>query len=233
MQKNNKILAIIPARSGSKGVEHKNIKELHGMPLIAHTIKNAKLSGIFDDIVVSTDSVEYATIAENYGARVPFIRPKELATDSSTSVDVIIHTIEELKQDGLEYDYFMLLQPTSPLRTHQDILSAINLLYKKNAISIVSVCEAEHSPLLMNTLENSLSMENFITNTHNKRRQDLPIYYRLNGAIYLCKTDYFLDQKSFYGSRSFAYIMNQLNSIDIDTEIDFSLVSSLLRRKNS
>lgn len=222
-----KFLAIIPARSGSKGLKDKNIKDLYGKPVIAYTIEAAIRSKCFDDIVVSTDSEHYAKIATQYGASVPFLRPKELSDDYASSTDVIIYTLDKLKSLGYTYDYFMLLQPTSPLRDEKDIKKAISLLFKKNANAVVSVCEAEHSPLLMNTLDDSLKMDNFIYPISNKRRQELKKFYRLNGAIYLSKTDYFLKFKNFYHSKCYAYIMEQIKSIDIDSAIDFEFVKAI------
>ena len=229
MYRDKEILAIIPARSGSKGLKDKNIKNLHGKPLIAYTIEAAINSNIFTDVVVSTDSELYGEVSEKHGAQVPFIRPKELATDHSSSIDVIINTIDELNKKNKIYDYFMLLQPTSPLRDSTDLINAVNLFFEKKAKTVVSVCETEHSPLLMNTLDSSLEMNNFLTSKNNKRRQELPDYYRINGAIYLSNTKHFLQHKDFYNGRSFAYIMDQMKSIDIDTEIDFEIAKVLMK----
>ncbi|MFD2044933.1 cytidylyltransferase domain-containing protein [Ornithinibacillus salinisoli] len=232
MYEGNSFIAIIPARSGSKGIKDKNIKSLNGKPMIAYTIEAALKSNIFDDVVVSTDSEKYASIAEEHGARVPFLRPKELASDTSTTIDVIEYTLIEMEKMGYTYDYFMLLQPTSPLRNVNDIQNAVKILFELKANSIVSVCEAEHSPLLMNTLDETLSMDNFIHLTNHRRRQDLTPYYRLNGAIYLSKVKLFLQKKTFYGIQSFAYIMDKNKSIDVDSEIDFELVKILLNNND-
>lgn len=229
MYNSKKFLAIIPARSGSKGLKDKNIKELNGKPMISYTIEAAKNSNIFDDIIVSTDSQKYANISLEYGASVPFLRPEYLSTDIATTNDVIEYIIEELKKNGKEYDYFMILQPTSPLRTLEDMLGAVKLLFEKDANSVVSVCEAEHSPLYMNTLDESLSMSGFISKDTKTRRQELPKYYRLNGAIYISKVDFFLRYKDFYREKSFAYIMDKKRSIDIDDEYDFFIAESLMK----
>lgn len=213
----------IPARSGSKGLKDKNIKDLNGKPLIAYSIEAAKGSGIFDEIIVSTDSQKYADIATKYEASVPFLRPVGLASDTAGSIEVIEDVLTRLKEAGKTYDYFMLLQPTSPLRKAGDIKSAVKLCFEKKADSIVSVCESDHSPLLMNTLDNTLNMENFISSENHKRRQDFATYYRLNGAIYLAMTDYFLENRTFYGKNSFAFIMDKKASIDIEDEVDFEL----------
>lgn len=232
MYKNKRFLAIIPARSGSKGLKDKNIKELNGKPMIAYSIEAAIESDIFDDIVVSTDSQKYANIAVEYGARVPFLRPDYLSTDEATSKDVMIHTLDKLKELGSEYDYFMILQPTSPLRKSEDIVESVTLLFKKDAKSIVSVCEAEHSPLYMNTLDESLSIHGFLGRDIKTRRQELPKYYRLNGAIYLCEVEYYLNYQDLYNEKSYAYIMDKKRSIDIDDETDFIFAESLISRNN-
>lgn len=224
----NKILAIIPARSGSKGLRDKNIKLLNGKPLIAYTIEAAIKSNIFTDVVVSTDSEKYAEISREYGAKVPFLRSEENSTDKAGSTDMILEVLEELKKIGERYDYFMLLQPTSPLRTSDDIIESYKLSIEKNANSIVGVCEPDHSPLIMNTLDKNLSMDNFLENLTANRRQDMKTYYRINGAIYLCNVDYFKEHKDFYKEKSFAYIMNKINSVDIDDIIDFKLAEILL-----
>lgn len=228
MYNDKKILAIIPARSGSKGLKDKNIKLLHGKSMIAYTIETAIKSNVFEDIVISTDSQVYADISIEYGASVPFLRPDYLSTDEATTNDVVEYTIKELERIGKLYDYFMILQPTSPLRKVEDILGAVELLSEKDANSIVSVCETEHSPLYMNTLDETLSMKEFLPKNVKTRRQELPKYYRLNGAIYLCKVDYFLKYKDLYRERSFAYIMDKVRSVDIDDEIDFRLAESIM-----
>lgn len=229
MHNNKRFLAIIPARSGSKGLKDKNIKELNGKPLIAYTIGAAIESNVFDNIIVSTDSKVYEDIAKKCGAEVPFLRPDYLSTDEATTNDVVEYTIKELEKVGKNYDYFMILQPTSPLRKSEDILGAVKLLFEKNANSVVSVCEAEHSPLYMNTLDESLAMDDFLSKDIKTRRQELPKYYRLNGAIYICKISNFLKYKNFYGEKSHAYIMDKKRSIDIDDELDFILADYLMK----
>src|SRR5690606_25617683 len=119
------------------------------------------------------------------------------------------HTIKKLNEQNNTYDYFMFLQPTSPLRDSVDIINAVNLLFRKDANSIISVCETEHSPLLMNTLDGTLSMECFLNKKSNKRRQELPKYYRINGAIYLSNVRFFQEHQNFYSEKSYAYIMEQ------------------------
>lgn len=227
----DKILAIIPARSGSKGLKDKNIKELNGKPMIAYTIEAAIKSSIFEDIIVSTDSKEYAEIALKYGADVPFLRSKELSSETASSKDVILDVINKMIAKGSKYDYFMLLQPTSPLRTSRNIKEAYKLLLEKKANAVVSVCEVDHHPFLSNKLDETLLLDGFLGEYDNIRRQDLDKFYRINGAIYLSKTDYFLMFQNFYKNNSIAYIMEKIASIDIDNFIDFKLAEILLNKK--
>lgn len=226
----DKIIAIIPARSGSKGLANKNIKELNGKPMIAYTIEAAKKSDIFETIMVSTDSSEYADIAKKYGAEVPFLRENNLSNDDSKISDVIIDILEKYKKIGKTFDYLILLQPTSPLRDEKEIINAYNSLKEKNANSIIGVCEVEHSPLWMNVLEKDNSMDSFIKNI-NKNRQELNKYYRINGAIYLTKVTYYEQHKNFYEKNSFAYIMSREKSVDIDTYLDFKFAEFLMNFK--
>lgn len=223
----DKILAIIPARSGSKGLPNKNIKKLNGKPLMSYTIEAAIRSKIFSTVFVSTDSLEYCELAKVYGAEVPFVRERELSEDNSKISDVIINILEKYEKLGKYFDYFMLLQPTSPLRDEKEMISAYKLLKEKNANSIVGVCEAEHSPLWMNNIDTSLSMDHFIKSI-NKNRQELEKYYRINGAIYLSKVEYYKKTKNFYESNSYAYIMSREKSVDIDTILDFKFAEFLL-----
>lgn len=232
MYNGKKILAIIPARSGSKGIVNKNIKDINGKPLLAYSIEAALQSKIFDCIIVSTDSEIYAQISRNFGAEVPFLRPESLSGDTISNMDVIKHTILQLKESGRCFDYFVVLQPTSPLRDENDILGAVSLLFDKKANSVVSVCKAEHSPLWTNTLDESLSMDCFVSTNNNKRRQDLPTFYRLNGAIYICEVDYFEKYGDYYKENSFAYIMNLKKSVDIDTDLDFMFAELILKSKD-
>lgn len=224
----DKILAIIPARSGSKGLPNKNIKLLNEKPLIGYTIEAAKNSGICDTVFVSTDSTDYAEVSKKFGAYIPFLRDASLAEDSSKISDTIIDILEKLESEGKKYDYFILLQPTSPLRGQNDIINAYKLLKEKNANSIISVCEAEHSPLWMNNLDEDLSMDNFIKDL-NKNRQELKKYYRINGAIYLSRVDYYKKNRNFYENLSFAYIMSMEKSVDIDTLLDFKFAEFLIK----
>ena len=220
-----KYLAVIPARGGSKRLPNKNILDLNGKPLIAWSIEAAKKSKKIDDVVVTSDSEKILNIAKQYNVKA-IKRPDFLASDTATTFDAIKHAIETLDD---KYEYIVLLQPTSPLRNEKHIDEAIELLEQKNADAVISVCEMEHSPLWSNTLPENLSMNNFLRDeVKNKRSQDLDKYYRLNGAIYICKTDRLLKEKTFFiKDKIYAYIMDRKSSVDIDDEIDFKLAEIL------
>ncbi|ELC8425423.1 acylneuraminate cytidylyltransferase family protein [Clostridium perfringens] len=228
MYRGKKFLAIIPARSGSKGLKNKNIKLLNGKHLIGYTIEAAKDSNIFDYILVSTDSSIYAEVAKIYGANVPFLRSKEFSEDNSTTESVILSTISKLKSMDMIYDYFVLLQPTSPLRTAEDIINSVNLLLDNDLNSVVSVCEMEHSIKICNKIPEDLSMNNFLSKSDNKRRQEMEKYYRINGAIYISNINEYLESRNFYNEKSKAYIMKSINSIDIDSDLDFIIAKSIM-----
>lgn len=225
----SKNLAVIPARSGSKGLVHKNIKLLNGKPLIAYTIEEAIKSGLFDEIYVSTDSKEYGKIALEYGAKVPFLRSDVTATDTASSWDVVKEALFRYRELGKEYETVALLQPTAPFRRADDILKAYKLFDEKKANTVVSVCEMDHSPLWSNTLPEDYSMDNFIRpDVANSPRQKLNQYYRINGAIYLVRTEYLEICNTIYDINSFAYIMDKKRSIDIDDEFDFIMAEALI-----
>jgi len=234
LYKSKKILALITARGGSKGLPQKNILPLAGKPLIAWTIEQAKKSKYLDTVIVSTDSQKIAKIAKNFGAEVPFIRPANLATDKAKSIEVILHCLNWLKERKKFYDLVMLLQPTSPLRTAIDIDNSLKLLFSKKAQAVISVCATEHHPYWINTLPKDGCLKNFINpEIENKPRQQLPKFYRLNGAIYLAYSDYLEKQKSFFGNKSYAYIMPPERSVDIDNYFDFKLAEVTLKTKKS
>lgn len=230
MLNNKTILAIIPARSGSKGLKDKNIKLLASKPLIAYTIEAAIESKVFADIVVSTDSTQYADIVKTCGAQVPFLRPSELGQDQSSSTDVILHTIESLEKLGKHYDYFMLLQPTSPLRSAQSIRECVQLMVEKSANAIVSVCEANHSKELMLYLDEEKCLDGFLQGVASQRQKQ-KVTYTLNGAIYLSNIEYFKKNKNFYKEKCYAYMMDKYESVDIDDIYDFKYAQVLMEMK--
>jgi CMP-N,N'-diacetyllegionaminic acid synthase len=220
-----KNIAIIPARSRSKGLPDKNIKILCGKPLLAYSVEAALQSGMFDTVHVSTDSVRYAEIAKSHGADVPFLRSAENSSDTASSWDTVLEVLDKYSKLERNFDNVMLLQPTSPLRTSDDITAAFALMDDKKANSIVSVCQAGY----YNTLPVDGTMTDFIRNeANNKRRQDADIFYRINGAIFLTNTAYFLDDQNIYRSSCFAYIMDKRRSVDIDDELDFLFAEAVL-----
>ncbi|MDT8339531.1 MAG: acylneuraminate cytidylyltransferase family protein [Sulfurimonas sp.] len=220
----------MPARGGSKRLPRKNVLDLAGKPLITWSIEAGIKSKYIDKVVVTSDDEEILSISKEYGAET-IKRPDELASDTATTFDAIKHTIDSLEK----YDYIILLQPTSPLRNEKHIDEAIELLETKNTDAIVSVCEMDHSPLWSNTLPQNGSMGNFLREeVLNKRSQDLEKYYRINGAIYICKTERLLEEKSFFlKDNIFAYKMDRKSSVDIDEEIDFKFVEFLMEKKNA
>jgi CMP-N,N'-diacetyllegionaminic acid synthase len=222
-------LAIITARGGSKRLPNKNILPLAGKPMLVWTIESAIQSKYLDEIVLSTDSDDIIKVAGNYKIKT-IKRPLELASDTAKTVDVVKHVIENIDK---KYDFIVLLQPTSPLRTSTHIDEAIEQLIKLNADAIISVTEADHSPLWCNILPENLSMENFISeDIKHKRSQELPKFYRLNGAIYICKTEKLIEENTFFLKKNvYAYIMDKKSSIDIDEELDFKLAEIILKEK--
>lgn len=223
-------IAIIPARAGSKRLPNKNILKINGKSLIEWSINAALQSKYINKVIVSTDSLDIAEVARLAGAQVPFLRPKKLSTDSATTADVIANVIEYLEEKNEYFDNIVLLQPTSPLRTTKHIDDSIALFNTHSANSVISVTECEHSPLWCNTLPDNLSFNGFIKKSLEKKRsQDLPKYYRINGAIYIIKKECFLNEKTFFSKeKSFAFIMDSISSIDIDTKLDFIIAETIM-----
>lgn len=223
-----KTLGLIPARSGSKSVPNKNIVMLCGRPLIAYTLEAAARASHLDRCIVSTDAEEIAAVCRAHGGEVPFLRPKELAADDTPTLPVVLHALETL---GESYDAVMVLQPTSPLRTSQDIDAAISLLDANPvADSVISVVKVgDHHPARMKYLEDGYLVDPSFAEAHEgQRRQDLlPLYLR-NGAIYLTRTRVLLDQKTFKGRRSLAYVMPEERSVNIDGPFDLWVAEAAL-----
>ncbi|MGE3591195.1 MAG: NTP transferase domain-containing protein [Arcobacter sp.] len=228
MYKVRTFLAVIPARGGSKRLPRKNVLDLCGKPLIVWSIEAGLKSNYIDKVVVSSDDEEILNISKEYGAET-IKRPNEFASDTATTFDAIKHTIDNLEI----YDYVVLLQPTSPLRDDKHIDEAVKLLQTKNADAVVSVCEMDHSPLWSNTLPEDGSLANFRhEKAKGKRSQDLEKYYRVNGAIYICKTEKLLEEKGFFlKDNIFAYVMDRESSVDIDEDIDFKIAKVLKKEK--
>ena len=222
------ILAVIPARGGSKRLPNKNILNLAGKPMIAWSIEAVLNSKFIDQVVVSSDSDEILDISKKYGSGI-IKRPNELAGDKAASFDVVKHTIETTDE---KFDFVILLQPTSPLRNNYHIDEALELLIKMKADAVISVCETDHSPLWANTLPKDGSMANFLKDeVLNKRSQDLEMHYRLNGAIYICQIDKFLANKGFFLKENFfSYKMDRESSVDIDEKIDFHFAELMIEK---
>ncbi|MFJ7917863.1 MULTISPECIES: cytidylyltransferase domain-containing protein [unclassified Lysinibacillus] len=219
-----KVLAIIPARGGSKGVPRKNIKELAGKPLIAWTIEEAKKSKYIDRIIVSSEDKEILQVAQKFGADVPFVRPANLAEDTTAGIEPVLHALEHFS----DYEYVVMLQPTSPLRLVEDIDGCIEQLLQENGEFCVSVCEVGQSPYWMYTLDSSAKMQPLLKQqTLITRRQDLPKVYTLNGAIYLANIDLLKKTRNFITEETIAYVMPVERSYDIDTEEDFKICEYL------
>jgi len=219
-----KILAIIPARGGSKGVPRKNIRELAGKPLIAWTIEEAKKSKYIDRLILSSEDDEIIEVAKQYGCEVPFKRPIELAQDDTPGIDPVLHAIEQCPG----YDYVVLLQPTSPLRTVEDIDGCIEKLLTSDVDFCVSVTEPEKSPYWMYTLENERMVPLLPQGELVARRQDLPKVYALNGAVYVAKISKLFNSRSFINNNTYSYVMSPKRSIDIDSVKDFKICELFL-----
>lgn len=226
-----KNIAIIPARSGSKGLKDKNIKILDGIPLLAYSIVAAQKSQLFDEIMVSTDSKEYAEIAIQYGASVPFLRSKEKSDDKTGSWDVVKEVLYGYKQQEIFFDTVCLLQPTSPLRTEKDIIEGYKILEEKNANAITAMCEVEHSPLWTTTLPEDYSLDTFRERIGaSVPRQQLQQYFQINGALYIRKIIYDNEEINLGEYREYALIMDRKHSIDIDTIDDFEYAEFLIKK---
>ena len=212
------VLALIPARGGSKGLPRKNVLPAHGRPLLAWSIEAASQSRYVDKCVVSSDDDEVMEAGRRWGADVPFRRRAELASDTASSMDVVLHALDMLGA----WDIVVLLQPTSPLRTAQDVDAALERMLLNKAPSCVSVCPVEESPYWMFTLDAKQALQPVLgTGAMVTRRQDLPPVYKLNGAVYAARTSWLRQTRSFVGPGTVAHPMPLERSLDIDTQADF------------
>jgi CMP-N,N'-diacetyllegionaminic acid synthase len=227
--KEKKVLAVIPARGGSKGIPNKNIININNKPLINFSIETALKSKFIDDLVVSTDSIKIAKIAEKAGAKVPFLRPKKLATDKAISLPVILHALEFMeKSNNINYDIIIMLQPTTPLRETKDIDQCLSTLIDKNVDSVISVVNVGgYHPLRMKRIVGE-NLVNYIDQGFEdmRPRQELPDVYIRNGAIYVSTRKTILEDKSFSGKNTFPYVMSSEKSINLDTDDDLRLLKS-------
>ena len=231
-----KLLAVIPARGDSKGVPRKNIASINNRPLISYTIDAALSVDRITDVVVSTDDEEIAKVAENLGAKVPFIRPANLATDSAESAPVIIHALKHMEaKHNWNYDAVIMLQPTSPLRTSDNINQALDLYSSKPCDSVVSIISVGgYHPFRMKRLEGE-QLVNYIDQGFWDMRpsQILPSVYIRNGAIYLLNRDILLKHEMLIGEHCLGLKMSDEDSINIDTRLDFIMAELLMKERNS
>ena len=226
-----RVLGVITARGGSKGLPRKNILQLAGKPLVAYTIEAALGASLLDRVVVSTDDDEIARVSRQYGADVPFLRPQDLAQDETPIYPGLIHAVQWLEErQNWQADYILLLQPTSPLRKSTDIDGAIRLALERDADGVVSLSEVKQHPYQMKRLTEDGCIRQFIAQSKAiDRRQELPPVYAVNGAIYLVKRSVLLEQETFYTERTYAYLMPPERSLDIDSKWDFHLAELVLR----
>lgn len=229
MYRGKSFLALIPARSGSKGVPDKNIRQLCGKPLMAYAIEAALATGVMDAVVVSTDSERYAEVARQHGAQVPFLRPAELSGDTSLASAYIVHAIETLRSTGRVYDYFALLQPTTPLRTAAHIMQGVRMAADEGLDSVVAFSEAECPIALLHPLPEDKNLGALIVPEAN--RQEHAPRYRINGMLYIARCDEYLRTRSFYGPNAKALVIGREYAVDIDNESDFALAEFMLERR--
>ena len=232
--KNKKILAIIPARSGSKGIKNKNIKIIKKKPLLYWIGKAAKQSRLIDKIIVSTDSLKIKGICQNYNLEVPFLRPKKISKDNSKSVDLIFHAINFFKKKNLFFDYVILLEPTSPFTTAKDIDDAIEQLYKKRnqADAIVGVSEnINRHPIYNFKIKQNGKIKPYKKRFSTARRQELEKLYFLDGSLYISKIDKLIKDKTFYHNRTLGFITKKWKSIEVDDITDFIIAESIFKNR--
>lgn len=230
----NNVLAIIPARGGSKGLPGKNIKSLSGKPLIGWTIEQAKNSIFLDEVFVSTDSIEIANIASLFGVQVPFLRPEFLASNSASSTDVVLHVLEHFKSINRSFQYIALLEPTSPLRKPNDIDDAIKLLYdNSSADGVVSLGEVhmEH-PMIIKKINKEGKIIPYDENLKPiKQRQQADIAYFPYGVIYLIKTEVLYKINSFYSDNIIPFYIERWQNYEIDDLYDFLCIEAIFKSK--
>jgi CMP-N,N'-diacetyllegionaminic acid synthase len=223
------ILAIIPARGGSKGIPRKNIHMLAGKPLIAWTIEEAKKSKYIDRVILSSEDEEIIRVAKEWGCEVPYVRPIELARDDTPGIEPVLHAIKTLKE---KYDYVVVLQPTSPLRLVDDIDGCIDTCLTSHATSCVSVTEVNQYPYWMYKIDTQGHLSPLIEQANETScRQDLPQVYLLNGAIYIAKSIWLQQSRSFLTPETKAYVMPKDRSLDIDDDVDLKLCAILINKK--
>jgi CMP-N-acetylneuraminic acid synthetase len=231
MYKNKKILAVITARGGSKGIPRKNIKELAGKPLIEYTVNVAKKSKVITDLILSTDDQEIADICKNLGVDVPFLRPSKLANDKATHLEVMRHALQFMEEKyKVKFDYTIILQPTSPFRLVEDIDNTIKKMIDLGSDSAVSITEIEENhPIKIKKFENDRVSSFCFEEKEGTRRQDLPIAYKRSGAVYAMKRDLIINENKLYGDFVAGYVIPNERSIDIDNPRDWILAKYMLK----
>lgn len=230
MKPETNILAIIPARGGSKGIPQKNMRIVAGKPLIEYTIETAKKSEYLSKIVVSTDDSDILKFAKSQSIDV-VKRPADLSTDNSDVLDTVFHVLEYLKNKGESFDVVVLLQPTAPLRLPQDIDAAINLMTHSEKDGLISVVEVnDHHPARMYEIDENNCLSNFLEYGETTRRQDLNKLYIRNGAIYIIKTEALLKENTLMPKKKIAYIMNKRWAVNIDEELDLDVLEVVIKK---
>tara|TARA_B100001750_G_C15341814_1_gene512659 strand:+ start:96 stop:791 length:696 start_codon:yes stop_codon:yes gene_type:complete len=227
-----KVLCVIPARKGSKGLKNKNIKKLNKIPLIAWSILTAKKCKLITEIVASTDCLKIAKIARKYGANVPFIRPKKLATDKASSFSVLKHAIEFFKKKEVYFDYVLMLEPTSPLRNSKDIDFCINKVQKNNIETLVSVTRViDQHPSFLYSISKKNVLKPYLKKQQKLyiRRQDVSPLYYLEGSLYISKITTLLNKRTWYHKKTQAYEVEKWKSLEIDDIDDFKLAEFYIK----
>ena len=231
MYKGKRILGVIPARGGSKGVPLKNIINVGGKPLIYYSIQCAKYSKYIDRTVISTDDLLIKRVAEECGGDVPFMRPEELAKDTSKTIDALVHAVDTMNEIDGPYDYVVLLQNTVPLRKSWHVDEAIEKIFESDERSLVSVTEVGEHPILMRTLNEDDTVKNLLPMNSTMRRQDFPKFYKVDGAIYIQKLDEKFNLNTSLNDGRLAYVMENRYSTDIDNYIDIKIVEYYLEKE--
>jgi CMP-N-acetylneuraminic acid synthetase len=235
MLKNKRILGLINARGGSKGIPGKNIRPLCGKPLIAYSIESGHQAGCLDRLVVSTDSTDIADIAKTYGADVPFIRPPELATDKAKQIDAITHAVSFLEQAGESYDYICLLQPTCPMRKAEDIVGTMELIIDKGTDSAITITDVGgRHPNTLYKIGSDGELSPYIQNSEKGvLRQEFENLYWRTGSVYAMKRDVLMAKQSLYGESTCGYMVPEERCFNLDSLFDWDLCESYMMRFKS
>lgn len=233
MYRGKRILAIVPARGGSKGLPGKNIRPLCGKPLIGWSIEHAQKSKYVDDIFISTDSREIADVAETFGVKVPELRPDELARDTAPSSEFIVYTLNKMKNEKKTFDYFILLEPTSPLRDVEDVDRSIEMLIdspESESCVGVAMSGTVHPAFMVIKDENGY-LKALMPDKATLRRQDLPDVYFFEGSVYVSSVDVYLQKRTFYHDKTLPYVVPEWKSHEVDDYVDFTIIEAIMKLK--